>query len=76
MDIAHMSISLGDNHWYWQHQANAGIHPVTGKEMEYSALMKDPVYNHFGREDLAKNAAASSKEFETFQEPIHVSSSN
>jgi hypothetical protein len=24
--------------------------------MEYTALMKDPVYNHFGQEDLAKNA--------------------
>jgi hypothetical protein len=41
MDTAHMAISLGNN-WYWQHQANAVIHPVTGKEMEYSAFMKDP----------------------------------
>jgi hypothetical protein len=42
MDTAHMAISLGDSHWSRQHQANAVIHPVTGKEMEYSALMKDP----------------------------------
>jgi hypothetical protein len=42
MDSAHMAISLGHNHWSQQHQANAVIHPVTGKEMEYSALMKDP----------------------------------
>jgi hypothetical protein len=42
MDTAHMAIALGDNHWSWQHLANAVIHPVTGKEMEYSALMKDP----------------------------------
>jgi hypothetical protein len=42
MDTAHMAISLGDNHWSQQHQANAVIQPVTGKEMEYSALMKDP----------------------------------
>jgi hypothetical protein len=42
MDTAHMSIALGDNHWSQQHQATAVIHPVTGKEMEYSALMKDP----------------------------------
>jgi hypothetical protein len=42
MDSAHMEISLGHNHWSQQHQANAVIHPVTGKEMEYSALMKDP----------------------------------
>jgi hypothetical protein len=42
MDTAHMAIALGDNHWSWQHQANAVIHPVTRKEMEYMALMKDP----------------------------------
>jgi hypothetical protein len=37
-----MAISLGTNHWSQQHQANAVIHPVAGKEMEYMALMKDP----------------------------------
>jgi hypothetical protein len=42
MDTAHMVITLGENHWSRQHQANAVIHPVTGKEMEYMALMKDP----------------------------------
>jgi hypothetical protein len=42
MDSAHMAIALGHNHWSKKHQANAVIHPVTGKEMEYSALMKDP----------------------------------
>jgi hypothetical protein len=42
MDTAHMVISLGHNHWSQRHQANSVIHPVTGKEMEYSALMKDP----------------------------------
>jgi hypothetical protein len=42
MDSAHMAICLGHNHWSHKHQANAVIHPVTGKEMEYSALMKDP----------------------------------
>jgi hypothetical protein len=42
MDTAHMAISLGDNHWSQQHQANAVINPITGKEMEYMALMKDP----------------------------------
>jgi hypothetical protein len=34
MDTAHMAIALGYNHWSRQHQANAVIHPVTGKEME------------------------------------------
>jgi hypothetical protein len=42
MDNAHMAIALGDNHKSQQNQANAVIHPVTGKEMEYKALMKDP----------------------------------
>jgi hypothetical protein len=41
MDSAHMVIALGNSHWSQLHQANAVIHPVTGKEMEYSALMKD-----------------------------------
>jgi hypothetical protein len=41
MDTAHMAIALGNNHWSQRHYANAVIHPVTGKEMEYSALMKD-----------------------------------
>jgi hypothetical protein len=42
MDTAHMAIALGENHCSRQHLANAVIHPDTGKEMEYTALMKDP----------------------------------
>jgi hypothetical protein len=42
MDSAHMAIALGNNHWSQRRQANAVIHPVTRKEMEYSALMKYP----------------------------------
>jgi hypothetical protein len=42
MDTVHMAIALGDNHWYWQHLANAVIYPVTGNEMEYPRFMKDP----------------------------------
>jgi hypothetical protein len=42
MDSAHMAIALVNNHWSQWHQANAVINPFTGKEMEYSALMKDP----------------------------------
>jgi hypothetical protein len=42
MDTAHMAIALGNNHWPQQHQSNAVIHHVTGKEMEYMALMQDP----------------------------------
>jgi hypothetical protein len=43
MYTAHMAIALGDNHWSQQHQANVVIHHITGKEMEYMALMKHPV---------------------------------
>jgi hypothetical protein len=42
MDSAHMAIALGNNYWSQRHHTNSVIHPVTGKEMEYSALMKDP----------------------------------
>jgi hypothetical protein len=42
IESANMAIALGTRHWSQQHCANAVIHPVTGKEMEYTALMKDP----------------------------------
>jgi hypothetical protein len=42
MDTAHMPLALGYNRWSQQHQANAVIHPVTRKEMEYSELMNHP----------------------------------
>jgi hypothetical protein len=76
MDTVHMAITLGDNHWPRQHQANAVIHPVTGKEMEYMALMKDPRLHHFGSEALATNVDAYFKAFGTSLEPTHVSLSN
>jgi hypothetical protein len=42
METANMDIALGNHHWPQQHHANVVVHPVTGKEMEYTALMKDP----------------------------------
>jgi hypothetical protein len=33
---------FGNSHWSQGHHANTVIHPITGKEREYSALMKDP----------------------------------
>jgi hypothetical protein len=42
MNTAHVAIALRDNHWSQRHQDNAVIHPITGKEIEYTALMKDP----------------------------------
>jgi hypothetical protein len=41
MDSAHMAIALGHSHCSQQHLANNVIHPVTGKQMKYMALMKD-----------------------------------
>jgi hypothetical protein len=38
-----MAIALGNRHWSQQHQANAVVHPITGNEMEYMDLMKDPL---------------------------------
>jgi hypothetical protein len=42
MYSAHMELSLGHNQWSQHNQVNAVIHPVTIKEIEYLALMKDP----------------------------------
>jgi hypothetical protein len=42
METANMAIALGNHHWSQQHHANTVVHPVTGKEMEYTALMNDP----------------------------------
>jgi hypothetical protein len=41
MESANMEIALGTHHCSQQNCANAVVHPVTGKEMEYTALMKD-----------------------------------
>jgi hypothetical protein len=76
MDTVHMAISLGNHHWSHQHQANAVVHPVTGKGMEYMALMKDPHLQPLWKRMRATNAGDFSKAFETFQEPKHVSLSN
>jgi hypothetical protein len=42
MDTVHMEIALENHHWSQEHQANAVVQPITEKEMEYTALMKDP----------------------------------
>jgi hypothetical protein len=41
MEIANQAILLGTNHWTNFHWANAIVHPITRKEMEYMVLMKD-----------------------------------
>jgi hypothetical protein len=42
METANLVIALVANHWYQQHFPHAVVHTVTGKQMEYMALMKDP----------------------------------
>jgi hypothetical protein len=42
METSKMSIALGTNHWSHHYFANAVIHTVIGKKMEYMALMNDP----------------------------------
>jgi hypothetical protein len=42
METANIVVALGTNHWSQQYFANAVVHPVTGKQMEYMVLMKDP----------------------------------
>jgi hypothetical protein len=42
MENSNQAIALGTNHWTNQPFFNAVVHPITGKEMEYMALMKDP----------------------------------
>jgi hypothetical protein len=42
METANMVVALCANHWYQQLFANAVVHMVAGKQMEYMALMNDP----------------------------------
>jgi hypothetical protein len=42
MEASNIAVALVTNHWYQQHFTNALVYPVTGKQMEYMALMKDP----------------------------------
>jgi hypothetical protein len=42
MESANMVIALGTHQYSQQHFTNTVVHQVTGKQMEYTALMKDP----------------------------------
>jgi hypothetical protein len=42
METANQEIALDTNNWKNKYFAHAVVHPVTGKEMEHMALMKDP----------------------------------
>jgi hypothetical protein len=39
---ANCAIALGESHWTKTKMMNSVIHPITGKEMQYKDLMKDP----------------------------------
>jgi hypothetical protein len=41
-ETAKIAVSLGTNHWSQQHFNNAVVHTVTGKQMEYIDLVKEP----------------------------------
>jgi hypothetical protein len=42
VESANMAIALVIHHWSQNYFVNSVVHPVTGKQMEYMALMKDP----------------------------------
>jgi hypothetical protein len=42
MKTANMTISLEKTHWFQKHLAKAVVHPITGTQMEYMALVNDP----------------------------------
>jgi hypothetical protein len=73
METTNQAISLGTNHWTNQHFSNAEVHPFTGKEIEYMALMKDPGLNLFGKEALVMRWPTSSKVSTKFKAPTHIS---
>jgi hypothetical protein len=75
MDSAYMAIALVNNHWSQRHHVNAVIHPVTGEEMEYSALMKDPRLQPLWTLCFGNECGRLFQGIWTFQEPIHASSS-
>jgi hypothetical protein len=42
MGGANCAIAFGENHWTKTPMMNSVVHPVTGKEIQYKDLMKDP----------------------------------
>jgi hypothetical protein len=72
MDTAHMAIALGDNHWSQQYQANAVLHPITGKEMEYMALMKDPRIRPLWKRGSGNECGRLFQGIRDIPVPIHV----
>jgi hypothetical protein len=44
LGASNCACALGDNHWTKTPMMNSVIHPITGKEMQYKDLMKDPIF--------------------------------
>jgi hypothetical protein len=72
MKTANIAVALGTNHWSQQYFSNAVVHPVTGKQMEYMALMKDPDLQPLWQRGFG-NKAGFFKASATSQEQTHVS---
>jgi hypothetical protein len=49
MGSANRAIDFGNNHWTNLLMMNVVIHPATGKEMQYTDLMKEGLGNELGR---------------------------
>jgi hypothetical protein len=56
METANMAIALATNHWSQRHISNAVVHPITGKQMEYMALMNDPVLQPLWKRGFSNKA--------------------
>jgi hypothetical protein len=56
MNTANVEIDLGTNQWSQKYLANAVVHPITGKKMEYMALMNDPALQPLWKRDFSNEA--------------------
>jgi hypothetical protein len=56
MGTSNKAIELVTNHWTNFHLENTAVHPVTSKEMEYIALMKDPVLHPLWKRGFGNEA--------------------
>jgi hypothetical protein len=54
MEASNMTLALVTTHWYQKNFANSLVHLITGKQMEYMALMNDPDLHFFqGMHDIS-----------------------
>jgi hypothetical protein len=70
METDNQAIELGTNHWTNQHFAHAESHPVTGKEIEYMALIKVPDLQPLWKRGFGNEAGR------LFQGIRHIQSTN